>query len=485
MTALDLTDSGEAIRAAAFAAVSAAFGSLGRICLALDGDFRVRHVSDHLDALLGAGAAASLQGQPVERLFGPELFGPGGPLRQALVARETREGWRASLRVEPAGSRLVSLSAAPLRHDASGVCDREAVYIVVMRPTDETDGTAAQAPTGFAGLIARSAEMARIFKLVENLQQSEVTVLLSGESGTGKEVLGRAIHARSLRRDGPFVAVNCAALPGDLLESELFGHVRGAFTGAVRDRAGRFEVAARGTLFLDEAGDLPLHLQVKLLRVLQERTFERVGENRTREADVRIVAATNRDLRRAVEEGTFREDLYYRLRVFPIEIPPLRERREDIHPLARHLLARIGRRTGRAFQLSPDALRALLAHRWPGNVRELENALEYACTVSRWPSIQPADLPTELNAPWQVPASPAQAAPVGSALPAEWVSADGGTGSTALPDPREGGGRRAAGRREEVVAALESRRWRVAEAARQLGISRTTLWRRMRELGLR
>jgi transcriptional regulator with GAF, ATPase, and Fis domain len=297
-----------------------------------------------------------------------------------------------------------------------------------------------------------------------------VTVLLSGESGTGKEVLGRAIHARSLRRDGPFVAVNCAALPGDLLESELFGHVRGAFTGAVRDRAGRFEVAARGTLFLDEAGDLPLHLQVKLLRVLQERTFERVGENRTREADVRIVAATNRDLRRAVEEGTFREDLYYRLRVFPIEIPPLRERRADIEPLARYLLGRVAARQGRALRFSPEALRALLAYSWPGNVRELENALEFAVAVVRGQTLQPEDLPPEVLQAGGLPAG------AGRLLRERRAAA--------FPKPGDGHGEGRTEERARINSALHEHRWSRAATAQALGMSRTTLWRKMREHGL-
>jgi sigma-54 specific flagellar transcriptional regulator A len=195
--------------------------------------------------------------------------------------------------------------------------------------------------------------MARIFRLIDNLKYSDATILLTGESGSGKEVVARAIHAHSPRRGGPFVAVNCGALPGELLESEMFGHVRGAFSGAVRDRVGRFEAAAGGTLFLDEVGDLPLALQVKLLRVLQERSFERVGESVTRTSDARIIAATHHDLRRAVEEGRFRDDLYYRLRVVPIDIPPLRERREDVEPLARTLLARVAARQGRALRFPP------------------------------------------------------------------------------------------------------------------------------------
>jgi transcriptional regulator with PAS, ATPase and Fis domain len=267
-------------------------------------------------------------------------------------------------------------------------------------------------------------------------------------------VVARAIHARSARRSGPFVAVNCGALPGELLESELFGHVRGAFTGAVRERAGRFELAAGGTLFLDEVADLPLHLQVKLLRVLQEHTFERVGESQPRRSDARILAATNVDLRRAVQDGRFREDLYYRLRVVPIEIPPLRERREDIEPLATWLLARVGARQGRALRFSPDALRLLLGAPWPGNVRELENALEYAVAVCKGQTILPEDLPAELLD--HPPAAPHLHGPAGA------VADDA----------------------DELRRALAAHHWRRVETAAALGISRTTLWRRMQAAGI-
>jgi DNA-binding NtrC family response regulator len=335
----------------------------------------------------------------------------------------------------------------------------------VLRPAEEDQNAAA---SRFPGLIGRSPSMERIFRLIENLEHSEAAVLLAGESGTGKEVVAQAIHARSPRRAGPFVAVNCGALPGELLESELFGHVRGAFTGAVRDRAGRFELAAGGTLFLDEVADLPLHLQVKLLRVLQERTFERVGESRPRTSDARILAATHVDLRRAVHSGRFREDLYYRLRVVPIEIPPLRDRREDIEPLATFLLARVGARQGRALRFSPDVLRLLIEHSWPGNVRELENALEYAVAVCKGQTILPEDLPGEVGG------APV-AAPVVTSAP------------HAAPLRRQGNGQRAEADAIDLArirGALEACHWRRHEAARALGISRTTLWRRMRELGL-
>jgi len=467
----------------AFAAVTAAFASLGRVCLALDAHFFIRHLSPRLDDLLGAGAAARYQDRPVEELLGRELFGAAGSLRSALAGGERREGWRAWLKPAPEGSRLVSVAAAPLIH-ASRACDPEAMYLVVLRPADLEEEIARDGvPTTAAGVIARSRPMMEVLRLVERLQHSDVTVLVHGESGVGKGVIARAIHANSLRRDGPFVAVNCAALPEALLESELFGHVRGAFTGAVRDRVGRFEAASRGTLFLDEVGDLPLHLQTKLLGVLQDRLFERVGESQPIAADVRVVAATHRDLKRAVEAGTFREDLFYRLRVFPIEIPSLRARREDIEPLARYLLAQVGQRSGRILRFSPDALRALLDYDWPGNVRELENALEYAATVARGPTLRREDLPREA---------------VSGARPEEAGDDAHGERCAAATAAREPGSlaadrrpaarfrdRRVALTREEITAILELHRWRIAEASRSLGISRTTLWRLMRELDLR
>ncbi len=327
MTFLEPVDSsascapGSAEQERAFAAVNAAFGSLGRICMALDADFRIRYASDLLVSLLGQEAASQVRGLSIESLLGAELFGMDGPLRQALLAGEKREGWRAVLNVESGPARLMSVSAAPLLHDRLGVCDPAAAYLVVLRPADDSTVEASGPIAGF-GLIARSPAMTRVFRMIDVLQHSESTVLVTGESGTGKEVMARIIHSHSPRKSGPFVAVNAAALPGELLESELFGHVRGAFTGAVRDRAGRFEAAGDGTLFLDEVGDVPLHLQVKLLRVLQEHTYERVGDSQTRRTNARIIAATNRNLRRLVADGRFREDLYYRLRVFPLELPP-------------------------------------------------------------------------------------------------------------------------------------------------------------------
>jgi transcriptional regulator with GAF, ATPase, and Fis domain len=235
-----------------------------------------------------------------------------------------------------------------------------------------------------ARLVGGSTGMQRVLRDIEAVAPTAASVLISGESGTGKELVARAIHQASQRSEGPFIELNCAAIARELSESELFGHVRGAFSGAIRDRVGRFESAHGGTLFLDEIGELPLELQGKLLRVLQEGRFERVGEARTRSVDVRVVAATNRDLHHEIEAGRFRHDLYYRLNVFPIDVPPLRERKEDIEPLSLHLLAEICRRMQRPpLQPSPADLERLQQHDWPGNVRELQNALERSVIAAR------------------------------------------------------------------------------------------------------
>jgi DNA-binding NtrC family response regulator len=303
------------------------------------------------------------------------------------------------------------------------------------------------------GVVAESAAMRRVLTLAEQVAGQPTTVLLTGESGTGKEVVARHIHRCSPRAEAPFVAVNCAALTESLLESELFGHERGAFTGAVQSRPGRFELAHGGTLFLDEVGETSLPLQTKLLRVLQERQFERVGGTRTLAVDVRVVAATNRDLRQAIAERTFREDLFYRLNVFPIHLPPLRERREDILPLAEHFLRRLAFRMGPPPRpLSDGAKALLLSYDWPGNVRELQNAMERALIVATGDSIRPEDLPLAA-----------------------------GTGGAA---PQPSGRSLAEIEKQAILQALErcgGDRRRTAEA---LGISRRTLQYRLKEYGL-
>lgn len=251
----------------------------------------------------------------------------------------------------------------------------------------------------FEGIIGRSEPMRDLFQLLETVAATSSTVLITGETGTGKELAARALHHNSPRRNNRFVALNCSAIPETLLEAELFGHVRGAFTGAVGNRQGRLEQAHKGTLFLDEVGTMSPGLQAKLLRVLQEREFERVGDSHTVKIDVRVIAATHSDLTRMVAEGTFREDLFYRLNVIPVQLPPLRDRREDIPLLVQHFLDRLGEESGRGpVTVSQEALRRLMAYPWPGNVRQLENAIERALAFSRGRAqLDVADLAPELQ----------------------------------------------------------------------------------------
>ncbi len=254
------------------------------------------------------------------------------------------------------------------------------------------------AQQGFAGIIGRSPVMLAVFSLVETVCRTNSTVLISGESGTGKELVARAIHNLSLRRGQPFVAVNCGAMPEALLESELFGHVRGAFTGADKDKKGLIEAADGGTVFLDEIGEMTPPMQVKLLRVLQERSYRRVGGTEQTPANIRIIAATNRELPRLVREGKFREDLFYRLNVIPVTLPPLRDRGDDILLVAQHALAKYAREMGRTLEgFSPEASAALRAYPWPGNVRELENVIERAVALESEPRVQLATLTENLR----------------------------------------------------------------------------------------
>jgi len=313
----------------------------------------------------------------------------------------------------------------------------------------------------YGNIIGKSHRMQAVFENMERAAASDATVLVQGESGTGKELVAGAIHYHSHRKDGRLVEVNCSALPESLLESELFGHVRGAFTGALRDRVGRFEEADGGTLFLDEVGEISPYIQLKLLRVLQEREFERVGESRKRRVDIRIIAATHRDLLERVREGSFREDLYYRLRVFPILLPPLRDRKEDIPLLVNHFIGRENRKTGKQLRsLSSEAMRKFMDYPWPGNVRELENAVEHAFVLCRDDPVEPAHLPVELR----------------EYVPAATSAAPG------APAPVPGRARAGAKlTRERLLASLEAAGWNKAEAARRVGLSRTAVWKYMKK----
>jgi DNA-binding NtrC family response regulator len=318
-------------------------------------------------------------------------------------------------------------------------------------------------------LVGTSRAMQEVFRLIHKVAPTDSTVLILGESGTGKELVARAIHHQSPRREFPLVPVNCGAIPSELLESELFGHEKGAFTGAVRTRVGRFELAQGGTIFLDEIGDMPPMLQVKILRVLQEHAFERVGGTRTIEVDLRVLAATNQDLASAVRAGEFREDLYYRLNVVPIEVPPLRERRSDIPLLCDFFLERLAQQKGlERKELHPAVSERFLRYSWPGNVRELENLLERLVVLAEGEVIGPEALPAKLEGEEPLPESEE-----GEGLPAVELP-PGGLSLKATLEQLE---------RRLIAQALERSGGIKAQAAALLGLNRTTLVQKLKKLG--
>ena len=330
---------------------------------------------------------------------------------------------------------------------------------------------------GAYGMIGASAAMKTVFEVIGKVADTPSTVLITGESGTGKELVARALHERSIRAAKPFIKINCAAIPATLVESELFGHEKGAFTGAVSTKPGRFELADGGTLFLDEVGEVPLEMQVKLLRVLQEAEFERVGGVRTLKVDTRLVAATNADLDKSIAEGRFREDLFYRLNVVPLALPPLRDRREDIALLAQHFLRHFNSGLRKSVQgFTPEALTRLTTFRWPGNIRQLENVIERTLLFCDADEIGVSDLPPEVSA-----SKGADAAL--DALDAGAVAAEALAEGTGLKDVvRE---TTSGVERTLIQQALEQTGGNVTQAAKKLQISRKSMQIKMKELGLR
>lgn len=326
-----------------------------------------------------------------------------------------------------------------------------------------------QARIQFREMIGKGQAMQIVFKLIQVAAASNASILISGESGTGKERVASLIHQESRRKKKPLIKVNGSALSETLLESELFGHVKGAFTGAIKDKVGRFEAADKGTLFLDEISEVSPLIQLKILRFLQEKEFERVGETKTRRADVRIISATNQDLRNLIVKGLFREDLFYRLKVFPIVIPPLRDRKEDIGILIEHFIKKFNIETGKSLKgISAPAVASLLDYNWPGNVRELENAIEHAFVIREKGAIQLIDLPIEIREP--VSDHGSNLSDAASLRPKVELQVNVSSQISATA--------------EGLLAALTLHKWNKAATAKQLNISRTTLWRMMKRFQL-
>lgn len=436
-----------------FAATDAILESISDGVFTVDGEWRVRSFNRAAETITGVPREEAI-GRRCDEVFRSSLCGEECALQQTMQTGRPIIGKSAYI-VTAEGERIpISISTAVLK-DADGKVIGGAE---VFRDLSEVDALRQELAGRFhAGdLVSRSPVMQRLFEVLPAIAASPSTVLIQGETGTGKELVARTIHELSPRKDAPFVAVNCGALPDTLLESELFGYKAGAFTGATKNKPGRFALAKGGTLLLDEIGEVSPALQVRLLRVLQERVYEPLGATRSEKADVRVIAATNRDLLALSQEGTFREDLYYRINVVRVELPPLRRRKEDIPLLVEQFIARFNRLQGRdVTDINNEALSLLMAYDWPGNVRELENAIEHAFILCSSGRIGLAHLPETLTGVMRD------------------SSADGGlrTARDALDV-------------QAINAALERTGGNRAAAARELGIHTSTLFRKMRALNI-
>jgi transcriptional regulator with PAS, ATPase and Fis domain len=425
------------------------FQALSDGIIAVNCERRVFHQNPAAPIILGLGEGISLIGEEIDELLSRHTDQDVDFVSRTLESREAIGPKSLRISVTGEAPRRVTTDVRLLRDDTD---DAVIGAVIVLHDESEIDRLRAdlQQVRGPGNIVGSGKAMQQVFALIREVARTDATVLVEGETGTGKELVANAIHELSDRADGPMVTVNCAALPEGLLESELFGHVRGSFTGAVSDRAGRFELAAGGTLFLDEVGEIPQTVQVKLLRVLQERTYERVGEGKPRRADVRLISATNKTLADEVAAGRFRDDLFYRLNVFPITLPPLRERVDDLPLLTHTILERLSERSERSAPgVDDNSMAVLQNHGWPGNVRELQAAMEYALIRSHGETIEPHHLPQQML-------NPAKASGVTDCIVNE----------------------------ETILLALESHGGNKTRAAESLGISRVTLWRKMRSLGL-
>lgn len=427
-------------------------------------DMKIRYMNRAMRELLGYE-----ESEPLEQLPSCHLLVQGSIcstqdciLERAIRNREKVRNYETVIQNKDGRKIPVSLNTDLLRDDAGNLIGIVETYRDLSQINELKAKLEQQTSSRARGpLVARSKALQGILDLLPQVANAKATVLIEGESGTGKELIAREIHRLSPRRDQPFVAVNCAALAEGVLESELFGHVKGAFTGAIADRLGRFEMAHRGTIFLDEIAEITPLAQVKLLRVLQESEFEKVGGNKTVKVDVRVVAATNKNLAAAVEEGKFRDDLYYRLQVFPIRIPPLRDRQEDLLPLIEHSIARLNRTMGKNVrQIDGPALKLLETHRYPGNVRELENILEHAFIRCPDHVIRSEHLPESL------------------------LSDRSGQERSTSEFDKTSRTTLAALEQEAIVQALAQTNWDYKRTCKILGLSRSTLLRRIKHYKL-
>jgi PAS domain S-box-containing protein len=419
----------------------------------LSPDMKVTSFNKSAEAITGYRAEDVL-GKPCRDIFKSKGCDRICPVRQMLLTGDPMTGIEMEITTKDGRRVPVGMSTAVLRDETGEVVGAVETFrdlSVVRALTEELKGK-----YSFRNIIGKSSKMQEIYRLIRSVARSNVTVLIQGETGTGKELVARAIHYESPRASKPFVAVSCAALPETLLESELFGHVKGAFTGAVSERKGRFEIADGGTLFLDEIAEVSQATQAKLLRVLEMRQFERVGDSRTKSVDIRLLCATNRNLKELMESGGFREDLYYRINVVTLDLPPLRDRDEDIPLLTDHFIRKLNEEIGKHVErVSPEAMDILIDHSWPGNVRELENAIGHALVHCRGKTILPHHLPQAMLG----------------------VMRHMGGGQTTFGSLEE---------MEEVVIRETLRKCKGNRtlAARRLGIGRSSLWRKMKKYGL-
>jgi PAS domain S-box-containing protein len=442
--------------------------NIGDGVFTVDSRFRITFFNEAAEEITGFSKEEAI-GRYCHEVFRTPICDQDCPLRQSLRTGRRVKNFEIDIRTKNKKRQTISVSTAPLVEQNGTFLGG----VETFRDLSTIKGLRREIAGKFTfqDIIAKTPQMRQIFQTLPNIAQSDATVLIHGRSGTGKELFANAIHNLSPRADGPLVTVNCGALPETLLESELFGYVRGAFTDAKQDRAGRFQAAEGGTIFLDEIGDSPLSIQVKLLRVLENREYQPLGSEQTMKTDVRVVAATNQNLDHLVASGRFREDLYYRLNVILIHVPDLRERKEDIPLLCEHFIESFSQRTGRNLkQINDDAMAVLMRYHYPGNVRELENILEHAYIISGDPYIRPEDLPTHFTRP--------------DGPPSHFVGGRGPAPPLLTPNPTVTGPSGHFDERQMLIDCLERNFWNIPRAARELGIHRTTMWRKVKRLNI-